>query len=44
MGRPVNKQDARAEVLGALALVDYIIIFEEDTPLKLIHQWNRIFW
>lgn len=35
-GRPVNQQNARAEVLGALAMVDYIIIFEEDTPLDLI--------
>jgi len=35
-GRPVNTEEARAEVLGALAFVDYIIIFEEETPLKLI--------
>lgn len=35
-GRPVNPQEARAEVLGALAVVDYIIVFEEETPLKLI--------
>ena len=35
-GRPVNKQEARAEVLGALAFVDYIIVFEEETPLNLI--------
>jgi D-beta-D-heptose 7-phosphate kinase/D-beta-D-heptose 1-phosphate adenosyltransferase len=35
-GRPVNMQEARAEVLGALAFVDYIIVFEEETPLKLI--------
>lgn len=35
-GRPVNTQDARAEVLGALAFVDYIIVFEEETPLNLI--------
>lgn len=35
-GRPVNTQDARAEVLGALAFVDHIIVFEEETPLKLI--------
>jgi len=34
--RPVNHQNARAEVLGALGMVDYIIFFEEDTPLKLI--------
>ncbi len=35
-GRPVNKQNARAEVMGALAMVDYIILFGEDTPLELI--------
>ena len=35
-GRPVNDQKARAEVLGALGMVDYIILFEEDTPLNLI--------
>jgi len=35
-GRPVNVQNARAEVLGALGMVDHIIIFEEDTPLNLI--------
>jgi rfaE bifunctional protein nucleotidyltransferase chain/domain len=36
-GRPVNRQEARAEVLGALAFVDYILIFEEETPLNLIN-------
>lgn len=35
-GRPVNNQQSRAEVLGALAFVDYIIVFEEETPLELI--------
>lgn len=35
-GRPVNNTEARAEVLGALAFVDYIIVFEEETPLDLI--------
>ncbi|MDF1573914.1 MAG: D-glycero-beta-D-manno-heptose 1-phosphate adenylyltransferase [Bacteroidales bacterium] len=35
-GRPVNNLNARAEVLGALAFVDYIIPFEEETPLNLI--------
>ena len=35
-GRPVNKQNARAEVMGALGMVDYIILFGEDTPLHLI--------
>jgi rfaE bifunctional protein nucleotidyltransferase chain/domain len=35
-GRPVNGQKARAEVLGALGMVDHIIFFEADTPLNLI--------
>jgi rfaE bifunctional protein nucleotidyltransferase chain/domain len=34
--RPVNGQQARAEVLGALSMVDHVIIFPEDTPLELI--------
>ena len=32
----MNDQQSRAEVLGGLAFVDYIVIFSEDTPLKLI--------
>lgn len=39
-GRPVNNQQARAEVLGSLAFVDYIIVFEEQTPLNLISSLN----
>ena len=35
-GRPVNHQQARAEILASLAFVDYIIVFEEETPLNLI--------
>ena len=42
-GRPVNNQNARAEVLGALGMVDYIIIFDEDTPLKLIEALDPDF-
>lgn len=34
--RPVNDQSARARVLAALACVDFVMIFEEDTPLELI--------
>jgi len=34
--RPVNRQDARAEVLSALECVDLIVIFDEDTPEKLL--------
>lgn len=35
-GRPLNNQQSRAEVLAALAMVDQVIIFTEDTPLQLI--------
>jgi D-beta-D-heptose 7-phosphate kinase/D-beta-D-heptose 1-phosphate adenosyltransferase len=35
-GRPVNDEQARAEVLGGLAFVDNIILFTEETPLNLI--------
>ncbi|WP_018124427.1 D-glycero-beta-D-manno-heptose 1-phosphate adenylyltransferase [Desulfovibrio oxyclinae] len=34
--RPVNGQDARAFVLAGLACVDFVILFDEDTPLELI--------
>lgn len=37
-GRPVNPQQARAEILAALVCVDYVIIFHEDTPLELIRE------
>lgn len=35
--RPINHQSDRAIVLSALESVDYITIFEEDTPYNLIH-------
>ncbi|WP_233346891.1 D-glycero-beta-D-manno-heptose 1-phosphate adenylyltransferase [Hyphobacterium sp. CCMP332] len=35
-GRPVNDADARGSVLSALAAVDQIVVFEEDTPANLI--------
>ena len=37
-GRPVQSERARAEVLAALEAVDLVVIFEDDTPLKLIAQ------
>jgi D-beta-D-heptose 7-phosphate kinase/D-beta-D-heptose 1-phosphate adenosyltransferase len=35
-GRPINGENARAEVLGALECVDFICIFEEETPEELV--------
>lgn len=36
--RPVNNEKDRAEILCALSFVDYVVIFEEDTPLELIKK------
>ena len=37
-GRPIQNQQARAEVLAALEAVDLVAIFEDDTPVKLISR------
>jgi D-beta-D-heptose 7-phosphate kinase/D-beta-D-heptose 1-phosphate adenosyltransferase len=34
--RPINPQDHRAEVLSSLDMVDYVTLFDEDTPYELI--------
>ena len=34
--RPIQNEEARALVLAALASVDLVVIFNEDTPLALI--------
>lgn len=34
--RPVNDEASRALVLAALACVDHVVVFEEDTPYELI--------
>ena len=38
VGRPIQDERARAEVLAALEAVDLVVVFEEDTPIKLIEQ------
>ena len=35
-GRPVRSEQERAYVLAALAMVDAVVVFEQDTPLELI--------
>jgi D-beta-D-heptose 7-phosphate kinase/D-beta-D-heptose 1-phosphate adenosyltransferase len=37
-GRPVQGEAARAEVLAALAAVDLVVLFDQDTPLELIRK------
>ncbi len=34
--RPVNKEADRAGVLSALKFVDYVTVFDEDTPFELV--------
>ncbi len=34
--RPVNPENLRAQVLAGLSVVDFVTIFEEDTPERLI--------
>ena len=36
--RPINGEKERAYVLAALAFVDYVVVFEEDTPEKIIKK------
>ncbi len=38
--RPIVSQENRAYMVGALTSVDYVVIFEEDTPLELI-KWVK---
>ncbi len=35
-GRPVNTVQARMQVLAALGAVDWVVLFSEDTPARLI--------
>ena len=35
-GRPINMQMDRAYILAALEAVDYVVVFDEDTPYDLI--------
>ncbi|MEW6213625.1 MAG: D-glycero-beta-D-manno-heptose 1-phosphate adenylyltransferase [Nitrospirota bacterium] len=34
--RPINPQNHRAEVLSSLEIVDYITLFDDETPYELI--------
>lgn len=34
--RPVNNENDRAEVLAALGCVDFVVIFDEDTPVNYL--------
>jgi rfaE bifunctional protein nucleotidyltransferase chain/domain/rfaE bifunctional protein kinase chain/domain len=37
-GRPVNGIDDRSAVLTALSCVDHVVVFDEDSPVRLINE------
>ena len=34
--RPINSEESRARILAALGCVDFVVLFDEDTPHRLI--------
>jgi rfaE bifunctional protein nucleotidyltransferase chain/domain len=36
--RPITNQESRSTILAALLFVDAVVLFDEDTPYKLIQQ------
>ena len=37
-GRPINRENDRAEVLCGLSCVDFVVMFDEDSPRNLIDE------
>lgn len=36
--RPINNENDRAEILSALRSVDYVVLFDEDSPKNLLDE------
>ena len=43
-GRPLQPQQDRARVLGALQCVDAVVIFNEDTPARVLEELQPDVW
>ncbi|MDT0213863.1 D-glycero-beta-D-manno-heptose 1-phosphate adenylyltransferase [Rothia sp. ARF10] len=43
-GRPVNGVEDRAAVLSALACVDRVVVFDEDTPIEALRRLRPDVW
>jgi D-beta-D-heptose 7-phosphate kinase / D-beta-D-heptose 1-phosphate adenosyltransferase len=43
-GRPVNRAEDRAAVVAAIGCVEYVTIFEEDTPERLLEEVRPDFY
>ena len=37
-GRPINNEQDRAEILNALSCVDYVVLFDEKSPVELLED------
>ncbi len=37
-GRPINSESDRAEILTALSCVDFVVLFDEDSPAELLDE------
>lgn len=37
-GRPINNENDRAEILCALSCVDFVVLFDEDSPGELLGE------
>lgn len=37
-GRPINNESDRAEILTALSCVDFVVLFDEDSPASLLDE------
>lgn len=37
-GRPINNENDRAEILCALSCVDFVVLFDEDSPRDLLDE------
>ena len=37
-GRPINCEADRAEILSSLSCVDYVVLFDEKSPAKLLES------
>ena len=37
-GRPINNESDRAEILTALSCVDFVVLFDEDSPADLLDE------
>ena len=42
--RPINSENDRAEILSALQSVDYVVLFEEKSPGKLLEKIKSDFY